>query len=300
MPQDYAQAAEWYRKAADQGIADAEYNLGVAVFQRPGRAAGLCPGRRVVPQGRRPGRSEAQTNLGLLYDHGQGVPQDYAQAARWYRMAADQGNADAPFISWRCSTDNGQGVPQDYAQAAQWYRKAADQGNAVAQNNLGVLYAHGQGVPQDDAQAARWYRKAADQGNARAQVNLAFAYDTGTGIEQNETKARELLHEAVEEGDESAKRLEQQLLANDQSAAQRSSSSANDDGWKYLLGAVGAAVLLDAVVGGSSSDSAGSDSSDEDNTYDYGSDRESANSPLWARPWGYSLHVYALRLLYHW
>jgi len=56
-------------------------------------------------------------------------------------------------------------VPQDYAEAACWYRKAADQADADAQRNLAYVYYIGQGVPQDYAEAARWYRKAADQGS---------------------------------------------------------------------------------------------------------------------------------------
>ena len=52
--------------------------------------------------------------------------------------------------------NNGQGVPQDYTQAAEWYRKAAEQGLDNAQYNLGVLYNDGQGVPQDYAEAYFW------------------------------------------------------------------------------------------------------------------------------------------------
>ena len=48
---------------------------------------------------------------------------------------------------------NGQGVPQDYAEAVKWFRLAADQGDATAQFNLGIMYAKGQGVPQDYAEA---------------------------------------------------------------------------------------------------------------------------------------------------
>src|SRR5208282_3987556 len=51
---------------------------------------------------------------------------------------------------------NGQGIPQDYVQAAVWYHKAAEQGNAIAQYTLGFLYAFGEGVPQDDEKAALW------------------------------------------------------------------------------------------------------------------------------------------------
>ena len=68
--------------------------------------------------------------------------------------------------------DDGRAVPQDYAEAVKWYRKAAGQGDAGAQNNLGVMYKNGRGVPQDYVEALQWYRKAAEQGNAEAQGNL--------------------------------------------------------------------------------------------------------------------------------
>ena len=51
---------------------------------------------------------------------------------------------------------NGSGVPQDAAEAVRWYRLAAEQGLARAQTNLGFMYANGSGVPQDAAEATRW------------------------------------------------------------------------------------------------------------------------------------------------
>ena len=60
--------------------------------------------------------------------------------------------------------DFGEGVPENDAEAVKWYRKAADQGHAQAQSNLGVMYVKGEGVPENDAEAFKWYRKAADQG----------------------------------------------------------------------------------------------------------------------------------------
>ena len=64
------------------------------------------------------------------------------------------------------------GVPQNYAEAVKWYRKAAEQGLASAQSNLGTMYRNGQGVPENDAEAIKWYRRAAKQGFAEAQHNL--------------------------------------------------------------------------------------------------------------------------------
>ncbi|MBR4985961.1 MAG: sel1 repeat family protein, partial [Proteobacteria bacterium] len=66
----------------------------------------------------------------------------------------------------------GEGVAQDKAQAAEWYRKAAEQGLGVAQYSLGLLYQKGEGVAQDKAQAVEWIRKAAEQGYSDAVVAL--------------------------------------------------------------------------------------------------------------------------------
>ena len=91
-------------------------------------------------------------------------PQDDAQAAKWTRLAADQGNASAQY-RLGLMYYNGRGVPQDYAEAAKWFRLAADQGYAYARYSLGVMYEHGQGVPQDDVQAHMWFNLAAAQGD---------------------------------------------------------------------------------------------------------------------------------------
>jgi TPR repeat protein len=64
---------------------------------------------------------------------------------------------------------NGRGVPQDYTGAVKWYRLAVEQGDANAQTSLGAMYVGGHGVPQDHAVAVGWYRLAADQGYAGAE-----------------------------------------------------------------------------------------------------------------------------------
>ena len=70
-------------------------------------------------------------------------------------------------------------MPRDYAEAARWFRKAAEQGDASAQFNIGVAYDLGKGVPQNYADALRWYLKAAGQGHARAQFNVGVMYENG-------------------------------------------------------------------------------------------------------------------------
>jgi TPR repeat protein len=70
----------------------------------------------------------------------------------------------------------GEGATQDYAQAAHWYRMAADQSHSLAQFNLAVMYAAGQGVPRDEAQSRLWMQKAADRGDAGAQYNMGMRH----------------------------------------------------------------------------------------------------------------------------
>jgi uncharacterized protein len=84
------------------------------------------------------------------------VSQNYVEAVKWFRLAADQGNGYAQF-NLGFMYDKGEGVPQDYAEAVKWYRKAADQGNGAAQVGLGVMYETGRAVPQDYVQAHMWF-----------------------------------------------------------------------------------------------------------------------------------------------
>ncbi len=109
------------------------------------------------------GNAKAQYNLGVMYDQGIGVPQDYTEAVKWFRKAAEQGNVYAQ-TNLGVMYDKGEGVPQDDTEAVKWYRKAAERGLDGAQNILGTMYQKGEGVPQDHAEAVKWYRKAAEQG----------------------------------------------------------------------------------------------------------------------------------------
>jgi TPR repeat protein len=96
-----------------------------------------------------------------MYQGGHGVPQDYQEALKWFRKAAEQADTQAQSMLGGMYA-NGLGIPQDYQEAVKWYRKAAQQGNINAQNNLGRIYANGKrGVPQDFVRAHTWYTVAA-------------------------------------------------------------------------------------------------------------------------------------------
>ena len=97
-----------------------------------------------------------------MYDYGEGVLQDYAEAVKWFLRAAKRGHADAQ-NNLGLMYDYGEGVPQDYAEAVKWYRRAAEQGYALAQSNLGFMYEDGTGVPQDYVPAHMWFNLAASR-----------------------------------------------------------------------------------------------------------------------------------------
>jgi hypothetical protein len=145
-----------------------------------------------------------QARLGDQYYSGKGVHRDHAEAARLYRLAAEQGSAHAQF-RLGFMYGKGEGVPQDNTEAAKWYRLAAEQGNAGAQCNLGVMYHNGDGVPRDYAGAAKWYRLAAEQGSANAQRNLGFMYRKGEGVPHDDIEAARWYRLAEEQRQASAR-----------------------------------------------------------------------------------------------
>ncbi len=143
------------------------------------------------------GDADAQVNLGICYALGHGVKQSHATAAEWWFKAAKQGHADAQF-NLGVYYAHGRGVEQNDATAADWWLQAAKQGDADAQFNLGVYYAHGRGVEQNEATAAEWWFQAAKQQKVIAQTKLTKFLtiseapcnqgsfdDLLTGIEQN-------------------------------------------------------------------------------------------------------------------
>ena len=157
------------------------------------------------------GDAEAQNALGILHYKGNGMPQNYPEAAQWFMRAAEQGNVRAQFnlgVMWSrfCHPDSQPENPDfNFAKAEEWYRRAAQRKHAGAQNNLGLMYAEGKvrGTLKRetrDKEAVEWYSRAAWQGNALAQGNLGVCYLKGKGVEINKFEAHIWLHLAKHAG----------------------------------------------------------------------------------------------------
>ena len=155
IAEDDAEALKWYRKAADQNYA------------------------------------RAQWWLGFSYQYGairNVLPKDATEAVKWYLKAAEQNYAPAQYYLGECY-ELGQGVPKDDAEAVKWYLKAAGQNSEGAQSRLGYCYSYGKGVAEDDVEAVKWYLKAANQGDNTAQFSLGYCYSYGKGVAKNPVEA---------------------------------------------------------------------------------------------------------------
>ncbi|MCY3593818.1 MAG: tetratricopeptide repeat protein [Bacteroidetes bacterium] len=94
---------------------------------------------------------------------------------KWWKLTAEQGHARAQ-KNLGVMYENGHGVPENYQEALNWYRRAAEQGDTTAQRNLGNMYDNGKGVPRNEQEAMRWYELIAEQGDPSDHYSLGMEY----------------------------------------------------------------------------------------------------------------------------
>ena len=196
---DYKNAVEFLHKAAEQGHADAQNNLGWCYKNGFGVEKNDHEAVKWYQKAAEQGHAVAQENLALCYENGEGVEKDVGEAVKWFRKAAEQGSDTAQNSLGWCY-ENGEGVEKNDHEAVKWYRKAAEQGYAVAQHNLGWCYEKGEGVEKDVHEAVKWFRKAAEQGFDTAQNSLGWCYQSGEGVEKDFHEAVKWYRKAAEQG----------------------------------------------------------------------------------------------------
>jgi TPR repeat protein len=168
----------------------ADFNKGLTAAQSGDFATALKEWKPLAGQG----DADAQTNLGLMYQNGWGVPQDDKEAVYWYKLAAEQGDAKAQY-NLGVMYDVGEGVPQDDKEAVRWYTLAAEQEHAKAQYNLGVMYALGEGVIKDYVYAHMWGNIASMNENDKGETLRGYVAEkmTSSQIEEAQRLARECI-----------------------------------------------------------------------------------------------------------
>ena len=173
--QDDVLALRCYRNAADRGHARAQYQLGRMLGQGRGVTRDYDKAVAWYRRAAEQNLAEAQYYLCLMHEKGWGVSHDMDQALDWCRKSAAQRYVLAQNHLGLVAEEGWYGVPVDYAESAKWYRMTAENGDAWAQFKLGQFYRDGKGVPADPHEAARWLRLSAAQGNGEAQKALADA-----------------------------------------------------------------------------------------------------------------------------
>jgi len=191
VPKDMAKARQLIEAAAAQGLAPARqalaeldqggarplpgsdlWNQGVARY-RAGDHAGAA---KIILQAAQAGYPLALYEMGYLYEEGDGVAENVAEAARWYKLGAAQGEPSAEAALGQLYED-GNTVPNDWVTAAAWYTKSAQQDNKMGEYRLGRAYEYGMGVPLNLDQAIAWYDKAAAQGDGKASYMAQYLRD---------------------------------------------------------------------------------------------------------------------------
>jgi TPR repeat protein len=197
----------------------------------------------------RTGSAGAQYQLGQAYLTGRGAPHYPTVAAKWLRLAAVQGHAEAchslsliyltgaranaPSATWAAESE-GRGAPANVAllypegfdirpdvdKAFGLAQAAARQGLARAQANLGMLYLRGVGCTQDFPEAERWCRFAALQRDPGGALGLGILYEHGLGVAADQTEAARWYRIAADQGNDAAATALGLLLLNGQGVSQ--------------------------------------------------------------------------------
>ena len=208
---DHTKARLLFEKAAAQGLAKAQYNLGAMYRDELNNfPIALSWFKKAAAQG----DLDAQNSIGYIYENASGgkpprlyifdengknidpeLPNIEAQFARFDKMSLPL--EDYPRSVYPLS-EYGQGVEPDIQKAIEWYQKAASQGHALAQTNLAYFYLLGIGVEKDEQKAFTLYQQAANQQLPAAIKTLGFLYMQGLGTEVDEYKAFTLFEQAYQ------------------------------------------------------------------------------------------------------
>ncbi len=142
------------------------------------------------------GDAEGQYQIGMLYARGQGVVRSFGDAMTWFSRAAEQGHAEAQYQLGLGYLHGGQA--DDWT--TNWFNRAAAQDQEAAERNRVLFFPNGIALEADHGAALRWCREAAEQGLPHAMANLALMYARGLGGDTDYQEAKRWYLAAAEHG----------------------------------------------------------------------------------------------------
>lgn len=195
-----AQASyDWFMKAAEQGNAIGQYNVGVMHLTGQLGEVDYPTALLWLEKAARQNHPYALVNLGAMYEAGLGVDADTEKALAYYQQAADLDNGLACLQLGQLYYSSQE--PDGKVKAYELFVKGAELGNSQSAYNLGVMTANGEGTEADVAAAVEWYTVAADLGHARAQTTVGAYYLGDNGVEADYDKAFHYFNLATQQGD---------------------------------------------------------------------------------------------------
>ena len=190
-------AVGYIGEAAEQGYAQALCRLGLMYERGDGVPQDFTQAVEFYGRAADDAFAEGWYRLALMYQEGKGVQQDYEKAARLLLEAA-RSHLPAMHEIGRCYF-KGEGVPQDYEEAIQWFSYAADRDFPISQFSLGLVRQRlGSGTGW--RQSLGWFQKAADQDYPDASHRLGCLYRDALGVPRDYARARELFRNAAHQG----------------------------------------------------------------------------------------------------
>lgn len=204
---DYAEALNWFNKAATQDHENAINYLGWMYKQGFGVTKNYTEAFKWYKKIADKGNANALNNIAGMYSAGGfGLVKNDAEAFKWHKQAAEKGSVNS-MATIGIMYANGEGTAQNYPEAMKWYKQAAEKGSDMAMQNIGVMYVHGQGVTKNYVEAQDWFKKAAEKENPDAMYNLGVLYRNGyEGVAKNLQEAKAWYQKAAEKGYEPAKK----------------------------------------------------------------------------------------------
>lgn len=161
-------AIHWYTKAAEQGLATAQSNLGILLYSRKDYAASI----KWLELSALQGNTTAQLHLGYIYQTKRNLtPEDIAKSIHWYTVAAKNGDAEAQYRLGKIYWD-GKITRANMQMAVKLISDSAYNDWPEAQAILGYFYYKGEGVEHNENMAKEWWKKGAKNGSADSQKYL--------------------------------------------------------------------------------------------------------------------------------
>lgn len=164
-----------------------------------------------TPNSSAPSNKDKSLSISELMANGKAAEEkeDYKEAMKWYRIAADLGNAEAQLFL-AVGYQQGFGIDKNDDLAFLWAKKSAEQGNSYGQAFVGLMYDERMGLPDDDdidnydEEALKWYNLSAKQGNEYGQLGLGKMYYEGNGVSENYKEAYKWFLKSAEQGNSDA------------------------------------------------------------------------------------------------